>query len=151
MSQISIDYTIGLDNIIGFLSILVATSSLYLGLTTIGRQISVYIFNEYSQRYHEIMRRLPVQIWTTHNVTLSSLPEEQIQQVLIDYGDFFRLLAGERHLKTLRFIDAKTWKLWVASTRQIMSQPISRDAWKRLRSSFNYDPNFQKFVDGYVS
>lgn len=150
MNPFTIDYSVDIGSVANLASVLIATFGLYTGLRSIGRQISVSVFSEYSQRYHEIMRRFPVQIWTMPNVTFSSFSAEQASQLLNDYGDFFRLLAGERHLKALKFIDAKTWRLWTASTRQLMAQPVSKDAWKRLRASFNYDPGFQAFMDAHA-
>lgn len=143
-----VDYTIDAGSIVNLFGVIIAATSLYVGLRAIQRQIAASIFSDYSHRYHEIMKRFPPQLWTDKNVGVGTFSADQIRKLLVDYADFFRLLAGERHLKALGFVDERTWRLWTASTRQLMAQPVSREIWRQLRSSFNYDPNFQRFVDG---
>lgn len=150
MDTASIDFTITLGN----LAIVAALASiavvLLAGLREIGKHVSIQTFSDYSQKYHEILARFPLEVWTTKNLTLASLSEAQMTELLSSYGDFFRLLANERHLRRIHFVDAKTWRLWSASSHRIMTLTVTKDAWARLRPRFSYDPKFQTFVDGLL-
>jgi hypothetical protein len=149
MPPFHINYSIDLGSIANLVAVLVAAASIWAGFNAVKKQISLSVFSEYSKRYHEIMRRFPLKMWTIQNLKIDAFSAEERERLTESFADFFRLLAGERHLRLLKFVDDRTWRLWLNSTAQLMAQPASKEVWNDLRAGFSYDPGFQKFVDGY--
>jgi len=143
MFQLSISNTVSIGDIATFIGFLSAV----LTLLGIRNQISVSVFSDYSDRYHQIMRRFPLEVWTNKALRLAELEPNKQHSLKSDFADFFRLLAGERYLHELGFINRQTWRVWARGARQLLSRPISKEIWDELREIFDYDPRFQKYID----
>lgn len=131
-------------------SSLVATAALVVGLVygvvqlrAVKEQIGVTVFTTYTQRYMDLMARLPASAYDTLAKGKSVQPISDGELSVI--RSFFDLWSEEHYLHTRGLVDRKVWNLWENGIRSHMRARDFRDAWRRV-----YDPKSERYDAGFV-
>ncbi len=140
-----VDYALGTE-----ISSLAATAALVVGLVygiiqlkAMKDQIGVTVFTTYTQRYMDLMAKLPASAYDIR--TQSERPQSIGDAELSTIRSFFDLWSEEHYLHTRGLVDRKVWKLWENGIRFHMKAGAFQDGWKRL-----YDPRSERYDSAFV-
>ncbi len=132
------------------ISSLAATAALVVGLVygmiqlkAMKDQIGVTVFTTYTQRYMDLMAKLPASAYDTLAKSKPAQPISDAELSVI--RTFFDLWSEEHYLHTRGLVDRKVWKLWENGIRFHMKARDFRDAWKRI-----YDPKSERYDAAFV-
>ena len=120
-------------------AVLVAAAAIVYSVRGLSEQFQMTTFLEYTKRYGQIMAMLPFDARHPHSdFRLADVSEEERNDFLKTYRDYFNLCWEEWWLREKKKIDEATWAVWVEAMRQTMDFPCFDEAWDALKSE--YDP-----------
>lgn len=129
-------------------SVLVAALAICVGLRGVKKQMFVAVFNQYTQRYANIMDGLPAGTRDPKSkITLEDLDEKKRQEVLRVGRRYFNLCSEEMWLAQKGHLDQTTWGIWETGIRQTMRLQSMSDAWEELESEYEYFGEFHEFMN----
>jgi len=140
------------------ISSLGATAALVVGLVygmiqlkAMKDQIAVSVFPTYTQRYMDLMAKLPTSAYdiSTRNEPAQSIGDAELGTL----RSFFDLWSEEHYLHTRGLVDRKVWKLWENGIRFHMKAGAFQDGWKRIYdpASERYDAAFARLIIGCMA
>jgi hypothetical protein len=109
------------------------------------KQLWTQTFCEFTRRYSELVRHLPVGAMSGHLKSLSEFEDQA--HILSNLTQYFNLCAEEHYLHSRGTIDHALWGIWCSGMKDAMRFPLFRDCWRELRQEYAYHPPFQSFMD----
>ena len=111
-------------------------------------QLRISTFLAYTERYSALMARMPFEARRPGSgYDLEEARDEERQQVLGVFRDYFNLCSEELWLASSGKIDKGTWKLWRTGIRQVAGFPSFASAWTLLRDEYTVYSEFREFMD----
>jgi hypothetical protein len=110
------------------------------------KQLRLQNFATFTQRYDQIMLRLPV--WSLRQCSsLSYLGETEREDVLRLVASYFDLCAAEHHVRKQKLIPTSVWNHWQESMVMFLRQPIQREAWEVMQHERYHTSGFLGFLE----
>lgn len=125
------------------LSVFVAGYALWRQLNLVRRQMAIDHFVDYSQRYAEMLGRLPERVHDGAS-RLADLGDPDV--IMPPMRDFFAACFAEWYLHERGLFDQGMWDLWRLGMRNALAKPAFREAWERIARDTHYGPAFRDFV-----
>ena len=108
------------------------------------RQAKMQIFIVYTQRYHDIMLKLPIDVESS-DFNIDSLEPANKAALLRAMRAYYDLCSEEFYLR--KNFDRKVWSMWKRGMEYAFVRPAFRDAWDLLPNKKEYD---EKRFTGFV-
>ena len=113
-------------------------------LRSLTQQTRMHIFAEYTRRYQEIVLNFPEGI---HAGDFSLLHHNEYDHIMRYMRAYYDLCFEEWYLHRDGLIESDFWKVWLESIEIALSKPAFQQAWRHMKASSNYGPEFSKFVE----
>lgn len=138
---LSFNPVITVDTLIQSLGFVLVVISLIL----VRRQMRASLFVEYTRRYSEIAERVAsLYSKMIHaNEISSEFSEEEIATARL----YLNFLSEEYVLWKQRDISNYVWDIWQRETSEITRTSGFKVIWRKLRSEYDYFPEFQRHID----
>src|SRR5689334_7030696 len=107
-------------------AVLVAGAAIATSLRSVRDQLRISTFLAYTERYSEVMARLPFEARRPGSgYSLARVNEDERETVLSAFRDYFNLCSEELWLHRSRWIDKRTWDIWHSGMRRVFCFPCS--------------------------
>jgi len=140
------------------ISSLVATAALVAGLffamiqlQALKKQVGVAVFTTYTQRYMDLMDKLPSSAYDTQTQDLRTEPLGEVE--LRTLRSFFDLWSEELYLHTVELVEPKVWGLWENGIQSHMKSKAFQEGWVRIydHRSERYDKDFVGLIEKCIA
>lgn len=125
-------------------SAIAAAAAIAIGVKTYRRQHNVDTFLHYTDRYNQIMARLPPWARTASADAPPHAPAEEVKMACLAY---LNMCAEEYYLYHNRFLAKSVWCIWESEIVRTLRTPLFRDSWKALEPEFITYQKFRDFVN----
>jgi len=128
--------------LIGFLGLAVSVRSHR-------RQMHAQMYIEFSARFHNILRTLPVQTWMPSGEGAQALPARS-EELTRTCMQCFHIIADLYRLHEGGLINGELWGAWQRHIRRAMRRPVFRREWLAVEASFEHDPELCGYMRGMI-
>ena len=133
-------------------AVLVAAIAIIVSMTHVRDQLRTLTFLVYTDRYAKIMGRLPYSARRPGGTyQLSALSDDERDEALAAFREYFNMCAEEMWLKSTGRIDSATWKVWNQGIKEAARVPSFAEAWQELADEYRYFTKFRLFMDALVA
>lgn len=112
------------------------------------------VFLEYTRRFEQIAADLPAEVreapagFDRKYLETKERRSSKVQHAVIRY---FNLCSEEFYLHGEKLIPEDIWTYWTSQMRSTASSPLFAEAWRRVRSQYEGQEAFQRFMDGLTA
>lgn len=129
-------------------AVIVAAIAVVISLQGLRKQMWLITFSEYTRRYAELRRELPLVGGASDGAfELAQLKGAEHARMLMVLACYLNLCSEEMYLHGKGTIDAETWRMWDAEITSTLSLPWFVDAWAQLRDHYDSYPEFLQYVE----
>jgi len=138
--------------IVNIATVLVAGFAIFATLHGVRDQLRTSTFLVYTDRYSQIMNKLPFDARRPGSAyQFRSLPRPEQVEVLSTFRSYLNLCSEERWLFNAGRIDKKTWAIWREMIKQVMKFPCFDEIWNELKVEYQPFADFINFMDALSS
>jgi hypothetical protein len=130
------------------ISLLLTTAALVFGIWSFYRQMNCQIYLKYTGRYEKIIGSLPAGALESRLRLGETLPQRS-EALSICILKYLNLCSEEFFLYRNGFLSKKIWWVWEPEIKRMLSSPLLRQEWHRLRAEFRSYPEFFAFVERF--
>ncbi len=128
-----------------FVSIAVATLSLWLNSKYTRRQWNFNAFTHYTKRYDDIMGEFPGQGYMLRFDLDHQIPSNS--EVRLAVLKYLNMTSEEYYLRREKYLDYKVWKIWLPEIERTLKTPLFQREWPNLKGEFESYKEFSEFVE----
>ncbi len=132
-----------------FCTILVGFLGIAVALRSHRRQMNAQMYIEFSARFQDVVRTMPVETWITVAGDEERIPpaNEQLTRCALQW---FLLLANLHQLHRRGYVSKDLWGPSQRGVKRMLQGPLLKREWKTLESAFAHDPAFCAYVQGLI-
>lgn len=131
---------VDLNTGIALASVSIALAGLGVATWTFKQTAELQAFLTLTERYENIMNRLPQSVRSGGAWGPEADPDFEIRL------SYLNLCSEEFYLRKRRLLSGRVWGIWEEEIRAILSSRPYREAWKALEGEFESYPDFSQFV-----
>ena len=124
--------------LVGFLGIAVS-------LRSHRRQMYAEMYIEFSTKFQNLLRTLPMEIWAEPRREADPLPARR-EELTKACMQCFHIIADLYHLHQGGYIAPELWHPWQRGIRRAMQRPLVRREWLALEWNFEHDPELCRYM-----
>jgi len=143
MSTISVSETVAVTTAI------VAVLALIYQIRIAKRQTQIQTFLIYTDRYRDVLRRLPPDIMSPH-FNLDDLVEARKEDTRRAILDYFDLCSEEFYLWSHSLVGKEVWRLWSEGMKSQISKDAFRSEWGTAKQQRSYDSKFVDYMESLL-
>jgi hypothetical protein len=128
-----------------FVSIAIATLSLWLNSRYTKRQWNFNAFTHYTKRYDDIMGEFPGQDYTLRFDLEHQIPSNN--EVRLAVLRYLNMTSEEFYLQRDKYLDDKVWQIWLPEIKRTLQSPLFQREWQNLKGEFKTYEEFSDFVE----
>lgn len=129
-------------------SAVIAAGAILVAARGLRTQLWLQTFADYTRRYSEIVRPLPVSSVDPHgDFDLAGIDVDARQRILSTARAYLNLCSEEFYLHERGLIDRHTWSIWRKEMEGSFSAPWLKQSWPSMRAEYTSYRPFVRFVD----
>lgn len=113
-------------------------------------QVKWDMFTYYTQRYNQIMEKIPYYVFYT-NKNLNMLTQEEKDNLMPIFKAYFDLYSEEFYVKDKKSIDIKVWDLWREGMKTNLRREIFKSAFIELKKTIGFYEAFEKHIETLIN
>lgn len=145
--------SIDLGTLISVITVLILAVGAFLGIRQLAglrEEQRLRVFMTYSQRYADVMQRLPDSVRdTTKSIFDEDPPESEMAIVKNSMRQLFGIFSDEFYLNSKGLIEKRVWGWWEGGMEYHMGQKSYRDVWFKIFRE-GYEEDFVSLIDSFA-
>jgi hypothetical protein len=113
------------------------------------RQMHAQMFIEFSSRFHEVLRALPLQTMITDPAVESMPPRSE--SLTKSCLQCFHVIAEIHHLHRSGYIPQDLWRPCQRVIKRSMQSSLIRREWQNLEPAFEHNPELCRFIHAQIA
>jgi len=137
------------ENYLALIGTIIAIFTLARQIYISNQQSKIKTFFIYTQRYQDIMLKLPLTI-KSNDFLIKDLEKDKKDELLVWLRAYFNLCSEEYYLNQKKLVDNNIWGLWESGIQDSLKIIAFRDAWKELKKNGYYDKDFSNYINNMI-
>jgi hypothetical protein len=114
------------------------------------RQMHAQMFIEFSSRFHDVLRALPLQTMISNGAPAESVPP-QSESLTRSCLQCFHVIAEIHHLHRTGYIPQDLWRPCQRVIKRSIRSPLLRREWQNLEPAFEHNPELCRFIHALIA